>query len=208
MRGVLSDAVALDAALSYLSKKDKKLAAVIKKARPEPIKKRTFDFASVVSVIISQQLSGSAAKTIYARIVSLCGGSVTSIKLENVTDEQIRQCGISTSKVNFIRALQKHLAKNPHYFNIISDMLPDDAMLELKKLKGIGEWTASILVLFYLQHPDIFPIGDASLNKAIRHIYGIEPYDHELVVPRWAPYRSVASVCLWRFIDIGALESS
>lgn len=205
MRGVLSDAAALDEALSYLSKKDKKLAAVIRKVRPEPIKQRNFDFASIVSVITSQQLSGRAAETIYGRIVSLCDGTVTPKQLEAVNDEQLRACGISYSKIGFIRSLQIQFSEQPLLIEYIAELPVDEAIIALKKFKGVGDWTSSIIVLFYLQHPDVFPIGDASLNKAIRYIYGIEPSEHELIVPRWAPYRSVASACLWRFIDSGAI---
>ena len=201
MRGVLSDAAALDEALSYLSKKDKKLAAVIRKVRPEPIKQRNFDFASIVSVITSQQLSGRAAETIYGRIVSLCDGTVTPKQLEAVNDEQLRACGISYSKIGFIRSLQIQFSEQPLLIDKIAGLPVDEAITALKKFKGVGDWTASILLLFNLQHPDIFPVGDVSINKAIFEIYGVEPSEHSSMNVRWKPYRSVVSIILWRWID-------
>lgn len=188
--------------LRRLSRADKKLAKIIKVVRPVAPKPRIFDFSSLVRVIISQQLSNAAATTIYSRLEAQCNGSITPINIAMLSDAKIQSLGISASKTHFIREAYNFSIANPNIFKSIKNETVEDAKIILTKIKGIGEWSASIILMFYIGNDDIFPSGDTTLKNAIKKLYF--ETDCFIVTDRWKPYRSVASLTLWRWTDIGS----
>jgi len=195
----------LKKAISHLSK-DKKLKKIIENIDPPYWHDKPATLLeSIVESIISQQLSVKAADTIYNRFLYLFGGTFpTATEIISVDDELIRSTGISRPKAEYI----KGLAEMVHSKKIILDELhtyPDEKVIEeLITIKGIGQWTAEMLLIFELRRPDIFSYGDLGLRNAISKIYNINRDDlisMEKIVTKWSPYRTLASRYLWKSLD-------
>ena len=190
-------------ALIALRKKDPNLGRVIELIKPEYNKKEIDEFESLVKIIIGQQLSGSAARTIVRRIENyLKEKKITPIVISSVNQEDLRLCGISNAKIAYIKGLSNILIENPNYFINLKKNTANNILEELCKIKGIGIWTASIFAMGTLNYENIFPYGDATLIKAIKNIYG-EKICTEKVISAWSPYKSFGSRILWQWVDRG-----
>ncbi len=161
-------------------------------------------YGSLVRSIVGQQLSTTAARAIYARLTDRYGGRTpTPVEvLEDDPDELRAAAGLSRAKVAFLRSLAEHILDGSLELDRI-DQLPDDQVkAELVAVKGLGPWTADLYLMFQLQRPDIFPVGDLGVRRAIRLSYGLEamptPAEAERIAEPWRPHRTLASLFLWR----------
>lgn len=195
----------LEKALLHLSK-DRKLKKVIETYSPLYWAESPASFfESIVESIVGQQLSVKAADTIYKRFLMLYGGKFPSAKeIVTTDDEKMRACGISRPKIKYIKGLAEMVDKKEIDLETLHD-LPDAIVIErLITVKGIGQWTAEMLLIFDLRRPDIFSYGDLGLRNAIAKIYGIDRDDliaMEPIVNAWSPYRSLAARYLWKSLD-------
>ena len=189
--------------LKYLSVNDSKLAKVINLVNPQKKIKKTDDFTALVKIIIGQQLSGSAARTIVSRLDNKLGkNEYNPINILEMTNDDLRSCGLSNAKASYIKGFTQTILKNPYYFKNLKTIGEKDILNELCKIKGIGIWTASIFAMSSLCYEDIFPYGDVSLNKAIKNLYKDE-LDQKAIVSNWSPYKSYACRVLWKWVDKG-----
>lgn len=189
--------------LKILKQNDPKLGKIIDLIKPEYNKKKEDEFTSLVKIIIGQQLSNSAAKTIIGRVEHCLNQTkFTPQLISSVNKENLRSCGISNSKINYIKGLSDIIIEKPKYFIDLRNNKEKKILDELCKIKGIGIWTASIFTMGTLNYDNIFPYGDVTLVKAIRHIYG-ENRSIEKVIFNWSPYKSFASRVLWQWVDNG-----
>ena len=160
-------------------------------------------FCGLVEAIVSQQLSTRAAATIYARLRTLLadGGPPTPESFLPHSDDALRGVGLSRQKASYLRDLSRKAIDGVINTNGLSQMSDEDIIAELTKIKGIGRWTVDMLLIFRLARPDIFPIGDLGVVKAIQTAYGLRktPDTKRLIkiAEPWRPYRSVASWYLW-----------
>ena len=194
--------------LKFLSDNDGVLRTVIKNTRPIAPSHRQPSFEGLVKIIVSQQLSGRAADTIFSRLEKLfCEETITPQSIRAIDDTLIKSCGISNSKVSFIRNLQIHFDEQPNFIETLSSMEFTDMHKELIKLKGIGEWSARIFALFHLRHPDVFAYGDNTIYTAIDTLYGEDTSTNrdklELLIKKWSPHNSTACILMWQWIDSG-----
>lgn len=190
-------------ALKILKLNDFRLGKVIELIKPEYNNKKSDEFTSLVKIIIGQQLSGSAARTIVSRVEQCLNKKKFSPKLiSSVHQDNLRSCGISKAKISYIKGLSDILLDNPKFFIDLRHNNENKILEELCKIKGIGVWTASIFTMGTLNYEDIFPYGDVSLIKAIRNIYG-ENISIEKVISNWSPYKSFGSRVLWQWVDKG-----
>jgi len=166
----------------------------------------TDPFKALVRAIISQQLSTRAAATIAARVNALFeGGDATPGSFAVISDERLRGCGLSAGKVRYIRDLCAHVEDGSLPLDDL-DRLSDDEVIEaLTQVKGIGRWTAEMFLMFRLHRPDVLPVGDLGIVKAVQRVYGLRktPTADRLVRigESWRPYRSVACWYLWASLD-------
>ena len=161
------------------------------------------EFYSLVRIIIGQQLSGLAARTIFSRVENILGKkNITPIKIISTSHKQLRECGISNAKINYIKNLSKILLDQPDYFKKIKQKRENEIIRDLCKLKGVGIWTASIFAMGTIGYENIFPYGDTSIKKAIKHLYG-KNYTAEQIIANWSPYTSFGCRVLWQWIDKG-----
>lgn len=162
-------------------------------------------FADLVDAIISQQLSGKAAETIFGRFKALIkDGEITPKNVLKLKDEKMRTAGMSYSKIKYILDLAQKVEDKELNLNKLKNIKDEEVILELVKVKGIGRWTAEMFLIFTLKRQDVFSHGDLGLNNAIKKIYKMERYSQaevEKIVAKWSPYKSYASLILWRSLD-------
>lgn len=170
-------------------------------------------FQALVRAIISQQLSTKAAATIARRFESLFdGGFPDAAQVNAVADAQLRAVGLSTQKLSYLRDLCRRIDDGSLPLHAL-DAMDDEAVIEaLTQVKGIGRWTAEMFLMFRLQRPDVLPVGDLGIVKAVQRAYRLRrvPTPARLVRlgEAWRPYRSVACWYLWASLDNAPLQKS
>ena len=195
-------------ACAELCVKDPVLAKVIKKY-PEPVLTSRCDlFATLIRSIVGQQISVLAADAVWGRFSALVGEISPDLILKP-TPEALKNCGLSARKVEYIRGISETWTKE--YAEIDWEILSDDEVKrKLIALRGVGPWTAEMILMFSLLRPDIFPIDDIGAIRAIENIYnGGEVMSKEDLLDQaenWAPWRTVATWFLWRTIDDEPVE--
>lgn len=187
-------------ALTHFKKVDPVLYNLAVKTNPFILELAPDYFVRLIRSIIGQQLSVKAASTIYARFEKLFKGKITAKKILDLKEEDIRSCGISYSKIKYI----KDLALKVHTKELILEKLeksPEEIVItELTKVKGIGAWSAEMFLMFALGREDIFSTGDLGLKNAIKKHYGINNLSNEKLLEIskvWSPYRTYACRILW-----------
>ena len=190
-------------ALRTLKQNDPKLGEIIEVIKPQYNKKKEDALTTLIKIIIGQQLSGSAAKTIVSRVEDRLDKKTFNPKdIETISNEDLRSCGISNAKISYIKGLSQILLKEPTYFENLKQKNEEEILKQLCKIKGIGIWTASIFAMGSLHYDNIFPYGDVTLIKAIKNIYG-EDILIEDVISKWSPYKSFGCRILWQLVDKG-----
>ena len=196
----------------YLRKKDKRLGKIISEIGDFRLKRRRADLEFLVGVIISQQLSTTAADTITARFRALYpDGKITAGGILETPDTTLRATGLSARKCEYIKDLSGKIAENT--LSLISLPSEDDDTIrrELTQVKGIGDWTVDIYLMFGLARLDVFPVKDLALRRAFASAYGLPPEDMAAmmkIAESWRPYRSVGSWYLFRYGDSYSLISN
>lgn len=193
-------------AIQYLCKKDKRLAKVISMVGPINYCPYENGYAFLIHEIIEQMLSIKAGAKIYARLEGLCNGKVSIEAIDSLTDEQIRSIGTSSSKVAYIRGATEAVKSGIIDFSTLPLMNDTEVMKNLTSLKGIGNWTARMYLIFVLDRPDVLPTEDVAFLQAYEWLYKTKDRSKESVEKRckkWKPYSSVAVRYLYRALDSG-----
>ena len=192
-----------------LMRRDKRLGELIKRiGRCRLPDSRGHDmFAGLVRVILSQQLSGKAADTIFGRVVLLAGGieALTPSKLRAIEVTALRGAGVSGPKARYLHDLADR-ALDGRLDLVALDGCPDeDVIAAITSVKGMGQWSAEMFLMFRLNRPDIFPVGDLGIVKGMQKLYGLRrppsPRTMTRLAEPWRPYRSVAAWYLWRILE-------
>lgn len=183
----------------YLKSKDKKLAEVIDEIGhiERPVDEDLF--SAVVHHIIGQQISTKAQQSIWKKVNDGLG-EITADTLLSCGRERLQKFGITFKKADYILDFAEKVKKGTFDLEKISHMSDSDVIAELSSLKGIGVWTAEMLLLFCLQRPNVFSYGDLAILRGIRMVYHHRKVSRELFEKyrrRFSPYCSVASLYLW-----------
>lgn len=184
---------------------DKYIGSLILKygsCKISPEKKSEY-FPDLVDTIASQQLSGKAALTIFNRIKDKAGGKITPENILKLTDQEIRDCGMSWAKVSYVKDLASRV-KNKKLKIDSFDKLPDDEIRsELVAVKGIGNWSAEMVLMFTLARQDVFPVDDLGIKKAMVKLLKkeLKPLEMATFAERWKPFRTLAAWYLWKYLD-------
>ena len=202
-------AAQLEQACAYLSKHDAKLRVVIRQAGPCRLRPSRKHFGDLVSSIIGQQLSGKAAQSITNKVLALYGGKFPEAQIMLATpDEQLRAAGVSPQKLGYLRDLCAHVVEGKLELRSLVKLNDDEISRELIAVKGIGEWTAHMFLMFSLGRLDVFAVGDLGVRKGMQKVYGLndlpKPAEMQAIAEanRWSPYRSVACWYMWRVLDV------
>ena len=193
-------------AVRHLKKSDPTLCAIIERVGPFRMQYREPSFEALVRSIVFQQLNGKAAGTIYDRLVVAAGGIVTPESMLKLTPAQMRAAGLSKQKLSYIRDLAERTHSGEVDFAALSSLTDEEVIATLTKVKGIGEWTAHMFLIFALQRPNVLPTGDYGVRAAIKRAYRKRklptPAAMEKLAKSWHPYCSVAAWYLWRSMDV------
>ena len=192
----------------HLIRRDAVLGALVKQLGPCGFDKtRKIDrFAMTVRSIVSQQLSAKAAGTIHGRLLeALNTRHATPGGILALDQDRMRACGLSWAKVASVRDLASKIIDGSLALDSL-DTLDDEAVIEkLTEVRGIGRWSAEMFLIFRLGRPDILPVGDVGVQRAMRRLYGLRkhpsPARMTSLARPWRPYRSVACWYLWRSLD-------
>lgn len=200
-----------ESAFAHLYKRDRKLGAWMKKLgpiAPEPRWRKSFDPVDALArAILYQQLSGKAAATIVGRVETAIGSNRFHCDtLGRIDDAALRVCGVSGNKALALRdlALRESHGEIPD-LRRMSLMTEDDIVAALVPIRGIGRWTVEMMLMFRLGRPDVLPIDDLGIRKGAQRVDKLEamptPKELALLGERWGPYRTYASMYLWRIAD-------
>ena len=195
-------------AKKYLSKKDKVMFNLIKKYKSPSetvLTSRKDVFFSLCKSIIGQQISVAAANSVFLKFKKKCKNKITAKVVSKLTTTQLKSCGLSRQKVKGIKSLAQQVLKRKFNPKLIPKMSDEEAIIYLSQLRQIGRWSAEMILLFTYNRPDIWPIQDIGLLRAISKNYKKKYLPPEKFVnvlkKRFSPYCSVATWYLWRSID-------
>lgn len=184
--------------------RDKALAPVLKLPYQRPSPSSRGLFGDLIRAIIGQQVSTSAARTIYGRLANRFENDlITADGLLEMSEDELRACGLSRQKTQYLGNIATHFMEgglNDEDYRLMDD---DAIIKDLTSIKGVGVWTVQMILLSTFQRPDVFPSGDLGIQNAMKAIYGLDLKGRELIkaieaiAENWRPFRSYASLYLW-----------
>jgi DNA-3-methyladenine glycosylase II len=170
-------------------------------------------YGALLRAIVGQQLSTKAARTIYLRVLDLFGGRTPGPEqLLEASQEDLRGAGLSGRKVEYVRDLAAHAISGELELDRLDDLGDEEVIAEIVAVRGLGQWTAEMFLLFHLERPDVLSGGDLGIRKAVQIEYGLK----EMPAPQkvleigepWRPHRSLASLYLWESLAAVPIDSS
>jgi DNA-3-methyladenine glycosylase II len=199
-------------ALEHLRRADALLARLIDAIGPtEDVLRRRGrrpeePYGALLRSIVGQQLSTKAARTIFERLCTLFGDRTpTPRELLEVDPELLRSAGLSRAKVTYLRDLAQHVEDGELELDRLAELPDDEISEQLIAIKGLGRWTVDMFLIFHLGRPDVLPVGDLGIRRAVQLSYGLDELpaaaELERIAEPWRPWRSLASLYLWRSLD-------
>ena len=163
-------------------------------------------YGALVRSIVGQQLSTKAARSIYGRLTELFGGRTpTPAELLAADPEAVRSVGLSRPKVAYLRSLAEHIESGELELARLPELSDDEVSAQLTAVKGLGQWTADMFLIFHLGRPDVLPVGDLGIRRAVERAYGLPELPDAArltaIAEPWRPNRSLASLYLWHSLD-------
>ena len=198
--------------LEHLRGADEVMHRLIGAVGPFQLRLERDRFKALARSILSQQISGSAARSIYSKLEALLGtGGVTPEALARCTVEQLRSAGVSPQKAGYLLDLAAKVSSGEVRLRGLQ-RLEDSAIVEqLIQIKGIGVWTAQMFLIFSLGRLDVFPPDDLGIRVALRNLYGLRDLpdrktSHAIAAP-WRPFATIASWYCWRSLELPKVNS-
>jgi DNA-3-methyladenine glycosylase II len=199
-------------ALAHLTAADPVLAQLIATVGPLPDARdgrpdANDHYGALLRSIVGQQLSVLAARAIYGRLIGRFDGRPPTPEQILADDpEQLRAAaGLSRAKVGFLRSLAEHVVSGELELDLLDALADEEVISELIAVKGLGLWSAQMFLMFHLERPDVLPVGDLGIRRAIERAYELPelplPAQMEQIAEPWRPYRTLASRYLWRSLQ-------
>jgi DNA-3-methyladenine glycosylase II len=159
-------------------------------------------WAVLVSAVVGQQLSAKAAATIRARLTEPYDDRMpTPAELLEADEKDLRAAGLSGRKVSYVRDLARHVAEGELDLDALATMSDEEAISEITAVRGFGRWSAEMFLIFHLGRPDVLPVGDLGIRRAVERAYGLneppDPDELEQIAEPWRPQRTLACLYLW-----------
>lgn len=189
--------------------KDKKLRRVLDEQDALVLEKRKKIYLRLCASIMSQQLSTKVAEVIYNRFLALYGKKEpTAQQILDTPFETLRSIGLSNAKTNYVHNVCRFFIDEKITDAQLYKMSNEEVIEKLTKIKGVGKWTTEMILMFSLQHEDVFPVDDLGIQQAMTKLYKLDPSNKKLlfeqmhkVAEKWRPYRTYACIHLWRWKD-------
>lgn len=182
---------------SLLSTKEPVFKTIIETYGLPVIPQRPEGFETLVLLILEQQVSIDSAKATFLKLKAVVSKIVPQ-NCAQLTDEQFRSAGVSRQKTTYIKALAAAILSKELFLEELASLSADEVRQTLIKIKGIGNWTIDIYLMFSLQAPDLFPLGDIAVVNTMKELF--DTHEKEVMETRakeWQPYRSFATYLLW-----------
>ena len=194
-----------NSAVKYLSKKDPVMKKLISQYKDKTLTTRKDIFYSLCKSIIGKQISVQAANSVFKKFERACNGKINPKKINKLRPRELKVCGLSRQKVLGIKNLAKQILNKKFQPHLINKMNDEEAIIYLSNLRQIGRWSAEMILLFTYNRPNIWPVQDIGLLRAISKNYKKKYLPPERFVEflkkKYTPYCSVATWYLWRSID-------
>jgi DNA-3-methyladenine glycosylase II len=196
--------------VAHLRKADPVMRKLIDEhGKPRPARRTGRDdhYGALVRSIVGQQLSTKAARSIYGRLTDRFGGRPPTPEEVLADDpEELRAAvGLSRAKVQYLRSLAEHVEGGELDLERLDSLPDEDVIAELIAVKGLGQWSADMFLMFHLERPDVLAVGDLGLRHAVKNAYGLDelpgPTEFERIGEPWRPYRTLACRYLWASLD-------
>jgi DNA-3-methyladenine glycosylase II len=203
--------------LAHLRAADPVLRELVDRT-PGPLRDRRSErpeehYGALVRAIVGQQLSTHAARAIFARLLERFGGRPPSPQeiLDDDPDALRSAAGLSRAKVLFLRSLAEHVVDGSLELERLRELDDASVIAELTAVKGIGVWSAQMFLMFHLGRPDVLPVGDLGIRKALRNLYALpdlpSPVEMEAIAEPWRPHRTLACEYLWHSLSLTPLTA-
>ena len=183
-----------------LARKDKDLGKIISQYGYPPLWHRPEGFATLVHIILEQQVSLASARAAYDQL-KLRIGTINPKKILALTDEELRACYFSRQKTIYVRHLASALVNKELHLHDFHDLTNEEIRTKLIAIKGIGHWTVEVYLMMVLHRCDLFPLGDIALVNSMKKVKGLSKTttreEIEQIASRWKPYRTIAAFLLW-----------
>jgi DNA-3-methyladenine glycosylase II len=166
----------------------------------------TSAYGALLRSIVGQQLSSKAARSIFERLLDMFGGRApTPRELLDTDPELIRRAGLSRPKVAYLRDLAERVEDGDLELERLDELDDEEVAAKLTQVKGLGQWSADMFLIFHLGRPDVLPVGDLGIRRAVQEQYGLDDLagaaELERLAEPWRPHRSLACLYLWRSLD-------
>ena len=189
----------MEKAVVYLSNVDEKLQFIFDNFGLPIVQKRTEGFASMCHIILEQQVSIASAKACYDKLERLLE-QITPLKILQISEQGLRNCGISRQKTVYLKDLAEKVASKKIDFISFKNKTEAQIRTELITIKGVGNWSIEVYLMFCLQLQDIIPLGDIAIKNTMIELYQTQTMEQmQAVSDLWKPYRTYAAYTLWHY---------
>jgi DNA-3-methyladenine glycosylase II len=168
-------------------------------------------YGALARTIVGQQLSTKAARNIYERLTALFGSRPpTPEEILAADDEILHAAGLSRPKISYLRDLAGRVIDDELDLGALQDLSDEEVIRQITRVKGLGRWSADMFLMFHLARPDVLPVGDLGIRRAVERAYGLPDLPdadtlHALAVP-WRPERTLACLYLWESLDLDGVK--
>ncbi len=180
---------------------DPVMAGVIDRREPHPLHPNPDEYERLCVSIINQQLSTASAAAVRERVFDVLDGDVTPEAVLAASRDDLRNAGLSRTKVDYVENAARAFQERDLTREGLADHTNDDVRRELTRIKGVGDWTARMYLMFVLQRPDVLPLGDLAVRRGIEQLYNdgeaLSRAEMRAIADPWRPYRSLASRYIW-----------
>ena len=191
-------------ATGELASRDRVMRELIQRFDQCVLQSRGDAFSTLARSIVGQQISVKAAESVWQKILSAIP-DVTPHTIHLAENDKLRACGLSVRKINYLRDLARHFRENKLEVSEWDTLDDETLIVQLIQVKGIGRWTAEMFLIFHMLRPNVLPLDDIGLQRAIsQHYFSNERVDKKTIcqlAESWQPWRSVATWYLWRSLD-------
>jgi DNA-3-methyladenine glycosylase II len=204
-------------AAEKLAAADPVMAGLVERVGPLAVDQRrrgrpTDDlYGALLRTIVGQQLSVAAARTIYGRVLDIYDGEVPTPKQVLATEvADLRVAGLSGRKAEYIRDLAAHVESGELEIDRLREMADEEVIAEIVAVRGLGRWSAEMFLMFTLGRPDVLPVDDLGIRRAMKLAYGLDELpaaaEMEQIAEPWRPHRTLACMYLWESLSAAPVE--
>lgn len=197
------DTASIKQSLDVLAVRHERIARALAQVGYPEERRRDHSFETLARIVVGQQVSVAAATSINKKLVDALEGQLTATAVLDASEELLRSAGLSRQKVNYIQSLATAEATGALVLESLPELSDEDAVAVITNIKGFGEWSAHMYLMFSLGRPDIWPVGDLAVREGFKRIQGLDdrPSAGELkpMGDDFRPYRSALAMLCWRF---------